>query len=187
MTDPRTPALENDYPAQIYTKSEYHPPEYVAYLDRAVAAVHSLKLIVFGLMIGSLVMAIYGFFLIYQLTRDSRLMVAQTVRMADEMVAMRGSMETIGTNVDQMRGAITRMGDNIAVMNDSVASMNASVGHMAGSVGLIQHSTSNLDRSFGPAMGALNSFVPFGWGGNNWRGAPPYSPPPPGSYGQPQR
>lgn len=187
MEEPRKPALENDYPAQIYTRPDYRPPEYVAYLDKAVAAVHSLKLIVFGLMAGSLLMAVYGFFLIYQLTNDSHRMVEQIVRMTGEMVTMRGSMETIGANVDTMRVSIGRMGDNIAVMNDSVGSMTASVGHMAGSVGLIQHSTSNLDRSFGPAMGALNNFVPFGWGGNNYRGAPPYAPPPPGGFGQPQR
>ncbi|MER2605619.1 MAG: hypothetical protein ABTQ29_07320 [Siculibacillus sp.] len=170
--------LENDYPAQIYSGT-YHPPEYVAYLDKAVAAVRSLKMVVFGILIGSLVMAFYGFVLIYQLTRDSHRMVEQIVRMTEEMVAMRTSIVTIGDNVDAMRGAIVDMGADIRVMNQSVGSMTGSVQHLASSVGLIQHSTANLDRSFGPAMGMLNNFVPFGWGGNSYRGAPPYSGPPP--------
>jgi hypothetical protein len=179
MTPPTKPPLENDYPAQIYTREPHHTPEYVPYLEKAAEAVKSLKLIVFGLLAGTLLMALYGFFLIWQLTRDSHRMVEQTVRMADEMVAMRGSMETIGRNVDTMRGAIGEVSDTMKTMNANVAAMNASVAHIAGSVALIQHSTSNLDRSFGPAMGAMNSFMPFGWGGNSWRGAPPYAAPPP--------
>lgn len=186
MTSQTKPPLENDYPAQIYTREAYHPPEYLPYLEKAVEAFKSLKLIVFGLLAGTLLMAFYGFFLIFQLTRDSHRMVEQTVRMADEMVAVRGSMETIGRNIDTMRTALGEVRDTMRTMNDSVGSMNASVAHMAGSVGLIQHSTSNLDRSFGPPMGMMNSFVPFGWGGNTWRGAPPYAPPPPG-VGQPTR
>ena len=177
------PELANDYPAQIYS-GDHHPPEYVAYLDRAASAMKSLKMIVFGVLSVSLVIAAYGFFLIYQLTRDSHRMVEQTVRMADEMVAMRASMATIGDNVDAMRGAIVVMGGDIRTMNQSVTGMNQSVGHLASSVGLIQHSTANLDRSFGPAMGMLNNFVPFGWGGNSWRGAPPYAPPPQQGWSQ---
>lgn len=180
MTVKTKPPLENDYPAQIYTGAPYHPPEYLPYLDKAVEAVRSLKLIVFGLLAGTLLMALYGFFLIWQLTRDSHRMVEQTVRMAEEMVAIRGSMDGMSRNIDAMRGNLGEVRDSMRTMNDSVAAMNASVAHMAGSVGLIQHSTSNLDRSFGPAMGMMNSFIPFGWGGNSWRGAPPYAPPPPG-------
>lgn len=171
------PDLENDYPAQIYSGA-YHPPEYVAYLDRAAAAVKSLKLIVMGILALSILIASYGFFLIYQLTRDSHRMVEQTVRMADEMVVMSRSMGSMQTNVADMRASITELRDAIAGMNRSVASIDASVAHMASTVGLIQHSTSNLDRSFGPAMGMLNNFMPFGAGGNTWRGAPPYAGPP---------
>lgn len=180
MTVSTKPPLENDYPAQIYTRESYHPPEYIPYLEKAVEAFKSLKLIVFGLLAGTLLMALYGFFLIFQLTRDSHQMVAQTVRMADEMVAMRASINSMSRNVDDMRGALGEVRDTMRTMNGSVSAMNASVAHMAGSVGLIQHSTANLDRSFGPAMGMMNNFIPFGWGGNSWRGAPPYAPPPPG-------
>lgn len=172
------PELTKDYPAQIYAAPGYHPPEYVAYLDRAAAAVHSLKYIVFGLLAISILLAAYGFFLVYQLTRDTRQMVVQTSRMAEEMVAMSRNMGAMQESVADMRGSIAEMRDGIVSMNRSVASIDRSVSHMASTVGLIQHSTSNLDRSFGPAMGMLNNFVPFGWGGNNWRGAPPYAQPP---------
>ncbi len=176
------PGLENDYPAQIYS-SGYRPPEYVAYLERASAAIRSLRLIVVGLLAVSVVLAVYGFFLIYQLTRDSHQMVQQTVRMADEMVTISRSMASMQTSVGDMRGTIADLRDSIVAMNRNVASIDNSVAHMASTVGLIQHSTSNLDRSFGPAMGMMNNFMPFGAGGNTWRGAPPYAPPP----GQPPR
>lgn len=185
---PSKPALQNDYPAGIYSAEAYRPPEYVAYLDKAMRAMHLLKLIVFGVLAVTLVIAAYGFFLIYQLTRDSHHMVVQVGRMAEEMVAMRQSMTSIGANVAAMTGSIAEVRDQMGSMNRSVGAMNASVAHLASSVGAIQHSTANLDRSFGPAMGMLNNFVPFGAGGNSWRGAPGYAPPPPvmPSYAMPQ-
>lgn len=183
--NPPKPELQNDYPAGIYSAEAYRPPEYVAYLDKAMRAMHLLKLIVFGVLAVALVIAAYGFFLIYQLTRDSHHMVVEVHRMAEEMVAMRQSMTSIGANVAAMTGSIAEVRDQMGAMNHSVGAMNASVAHLAGSVGAIQHSTANLDRSFGPAMGMLNNFMPFGAGGNSWRGAPAYAPPPPvrPSYG----
>jgi len=172
------PDLANDYPAQIYNRAEYHPPEYVAYLDRAAAAVHSLKLVVAGVLAIAVVLAAYGFFLVYKLTRDTNQMVLQTTRMAEEMVAMSRNMDQMRVSVTGMGTDISALRDSIVAMNRNVASIDNSVAHMASTVGLIQHSTANLDRSFGPAMGMLNNFVPFGWGGNNWAGAPPFAPPP---------
>lgn len=173
------PPLENDYPAQIYSGA-YRPPEYVAYLDRAAAAIRSLKVIVLGLLSLSILLAAYGFFLVFQLTRDSHRMVEHTARMADEMSSMTRSVAEMRTSVAEMGRDVADLRGSIVAMNANVASIDASVAHMASTVGLIQHSTSNLDRSFGPAMGMLNNFVPFGWGGNNWGGAPPYAPPPQG-------
>jgi hypothetical protein len=171
------PGLQNDYPAQIYS-GDYHPPEYVAYLDRAAAAVHSLKFVVLGILAIGVVLSVYGFFLIYQLTRDSHRMVEHTAAMVQQMVSMERSMSDMRASIGDMRGNIADLSASIVAMNRNVASIDASVAHMASTVGLIQHSTSNLDRSFGPAMGMLNNFVPFGLGGNNWAGAPPYAAPP---------
>ena len=181
MAAPKTasgPDLQKDYPAQIYQSAEYHPPEYVAYLDRASTALHSLKLVVGGVLAIAILLAAYGFFLVYKLTRDTHLMVAQTALMAEEMVVMGRNMTTMRESVVDMRASISDLRDSIVAMNRNVASIDRSVGHMASTVGLIQHSTANLDRSFGPAMGMLNNFMPFGFGGNNWSGAPPYAPPP---------
>ena len=172
------PELEKDYPAQIYQASEYHPPEYVAYLDRAAAAMRSLKLIVAGVLAISILLAAYGFFLVYKLTHDAHQMVLQTNIMAQEMVAMGRNMNAMEASVANMRSNISDLRDSLVAMNQNVASIDRSVAHMASTVGLIQHSTANLDRSFGPAMGMLNNFVPFGWGGNNWPGAPPFAAPP---------
>jgi hypothetical protein len=172
------PDLENDYPARIYQPAEYHPPEYVAYLDRAAAAMRSLKIVVFGLLAIAILLSAYGFFLIYKLTGDTHQMVLQTSRMAEEMVSMGRNMTAMQASVADMRSNISDLRDSIVAMNRNVASIDKSVAHMASTVGLIQHSTANLDRSFGPAMGMLNNFVPFGWGGNNWPGAPPFAPQP---------
>jgi cell division protein FtsB len=174
------PDLEKDYPAQIYQSAEYQPPEYVAYLERASVAIRSLKLVVAAILAISIVLAVYGFFLIYKLTHDTHQMVLHASRMADEMETMGRNIDSMRASVGDMRTDISALRDSIVAMNRNVASIDNSVAHMASTVGLIQHSTANLDRSFGPAMGMLNNVMPFGFGGNNWPGAPPFAPPVPG-------
>ena len=63
-------------------------------------------------------------------------------------------------------------------MNRHLVSIDTFTSHMASTITLIQHSARNLDSSFGPGMGMMNSILPFGAAGNNYGGAPPYAPPP---------
>jgi hypothetical protein len=85
----------------------------------------------------------------------------------------------MNATMGDMRGNIGDMRASLLEMDRHMASMDAAINQMAGTVTLIQHSARNLDSSFGPAMGAMNRFMPFGVGGNNYNGAPPYAPMPP--------
>ena len=72
--------LKHNYPARVFPPPEYRPPEYLAYLERAAAAVKTVRLVVYAGMAGFLLLSAYGFFLIYELTVDTHRMVEQTVR-----------------------------------------------------------------------------------------------------------
>ena len=175
--------LKHDYPAHVFPPQEYRPPEYLAYLERAAAAVKTLRLIVYAGLVGLVLVSAYGFFLIYELTVDTHRMVEQTVRMTEQMQSMARIMSN-------MHGSIADMRDDIHVMRGSLADMDRTMGavagdvnriagdvnHIANTVALIQHSTRNLDASVAPAAGMMNSFMP--WGGGN-SVAPPFAPPAP--------
>ena len=162
--------IEDDYPAGLYPhRGEYKPPEYVVYMERAAAALKTVRIIAYSGMVAFVILAAYGFFLIYQLTTDAHRMTQHMDEMRSTMVGMRSSMTNMDNSMQLMDPMVKHM-----------ANMDATTQHMAGTVSLIQHSARNLDRSFGPMMGNMNNFMPFMGGGNRgYQGAPPYSPPPP--------
>ncbi len=168
------PNLKNDYPAQVYPET-YRPPEYLAYLERAAGAIKTVRIVVYAGLASFILLAAYGFFLIYQLTSDTHRMVEQTVRMTEQMQSMARIMGNLHDSMSDMRASVSDMRGSIASLDKSIEQMNGSVRHMANTVALIQHSARNLDQSVGPAANVMNSFIPF-WGGG-YPGAPPYAPP----------
>lgn len=159
--------IQDDYVAGLFPhRDEYRPPEYVVYMERAAAALKTVRIVAYSGMVAFVILAAYGFFLIYHLTRDAHRMAVHMEKMSGTMTGMRGSMGNMETSMlalDPMR--------------QHMANMDASTQHMAGTVSLIQHSTRNLDRSMSPMMGSMSSLPFMGGGNRGYQGAPPYSPP----------
>lgn len=162
-----------------YSPATYRRPEYLDYLDKATIAIRTVRLYVYASMAAFVILAFYGFFLIYQLTNDVHRAVDQTIIMAEQMRAMTGVMTDMRTSMRTMDVTMTDMNGSVRRMDGSVNRMSEDVNRMGNTVVLMQHSARNLDQSIGPVMGAMNRFMPFGWGGNNYPGAPPYAPPMP--------
>lgn len=167
--------FKHDYAAQVYPE-HYRPPEYLEYLERAAAAIKTVRIIAYFTMAGFILLAAYGFFLIYQLTSDVHRMVDQSVRMTEQMQSMSRIMSNMHESISDMRGTMGEMRGTITEMNQTIGTMSTSLSHMGNTVTLMQHSARNLDQSIGPVMGAMNNWMPFGWGGNNYGGSPPYAP-----------
>lgn len=169
--------IQDDYPAGLFPhRGDYRPPEYVAYMERAAAALKTVRIVAYSGMVAFVILAAYGFFLIYQLTTDAHRMTDHMNTMSRVMLNMHSSMTNMQSSMSAMETSLLNLDPMLAHM----ANMDASTQHMAGTVSLIQHSARNLDRSFGPAMGMMNNFMPFSGGGSRgYQGAPPYSPPPP--------
>lgn len=161
--------IQDDYVAGLFPhRDEYRPPEYVVYMERAAAALKTVRIVAYSGMVAFVILAAYGFFLIYQLTSDAHRMTEHMGTMSKTMTGMRGSMSNMETSMLALEP-----------MRQHMANMDASVQHMAGTVSLIQHSTRNLDRSMSPMMGTMSSMPFMGSGNRGYQGAPPYSPPPP--------
>lgn len=144
------PHLEQDeqYPKQVYDpppKGEV--PHYVHYMDKAERGLRTVRLVVFAGMTAFVVLAIYGYYLIYQLTQDAAQM---TVTM------------------EKMSRTMEPMGQNMMVMTQSLVTMTDSVNR-------IQYSAGHMDRSFSTPMNAMNRFMPWG-GERSYRPQTPFVP-----------
>lgn len=160
-----------------YSPATYRRPEYLDYLDKATTAIKTVRLYVYAFMTAFVILAFYGFFLIYQLTNDVHRAVDQTIVMAEQMQLMTREMTDMRASMKTMDATMTEMNGAVGTMNNSVARMDRSLVQMGNTMTLMQHSARNLDQSIGPVMGTMNRFMPFGWGGNSYPGAPPYAPP----------
>jgi uncharacterized protein YoxC len=169
--------LKHDYPAHVFPPHEYRPPDYLIYLERAAAAIKTIRLLVYTGMIGFLLVAAYGFFLIYELTVYSHQMLTQMVRMTEQMQSMTRIMNNMYESIADMRDDIRQMRVHVGEMDQSMSALTANINHMANTVALIQHSTRNIDANVGPAANMMNSFMPWSRGG--FFGAPPAAPPAP--------
>jgi hypothetical protein len=161
--------IQDDYVAGLFPhRDEYRPPEYVVYMERAAAALKTVRIVAYSGMVAFVILAAYGFFLIYQLTSDAHRMTVHMGTMSSTMTGMRGSM----ANMESSMLALDPM-------RQHMANMDVSTQHMANTVSLIQHSTRNLDRNISPMMGTMSSLPFMGGGNRGYQGAPPYSPLPP--------
>jgi hypothetical protein len=141
-----------------YLKTAYTPgtptkPHYVAYMDRAEAGLQKVKIIVFFGMTAFIITAILGYYLIFQLSRDS----------AD----MSQTMKEMAQSIKLMHP----MSDNMGQMNRSLLQMNESVNR-------IQYSAGHMDRTYTQPMNMFNRFMPWG-GESTYRPPTPFVPSPP--------
>lgn len=160
-----------------YSPATYRRPEYLDYLDKATVAIRTVRLYVYAGMAAFVIIAFYVFFLIYQLTTDLHRAVEQAVLMSNHMQTMTEAMTDMRASMGNMNRTMSDMDGTVRTMNGSVERMTGYINQMGNTVALMQHSARNLDQSIGPVMGAMNRFIPFGWGGNNYGGAPPYAQP----------
>lgn len=160
-----------------YSPATYRRPEYLDYLDKATVAIRTVRLYVYAGMAAFIIVAFYVFFLIYQLTTDLHRAVEQTIVMTNHMQTMTEAMTDMRASMGNMNRTMSDMDGTVRTMNGSVERMTGYINQMGNTVALMQHSARNLDQSIGPVMGAMNRFIPFGWGGNNYGGAPPYAQP----------
>lgn len=128
------PLAGNEYVKGTYSPAEKDKPYYAQYMDKAEAGMRTVKLIVFAGMSAFVVLAIYGYYLIFQLTNDAA----------------------------QMSKSMQDMSRNMQSITVSVAQMNQSTAQMADSVNRMQYTTSNMDKTFTTPMNAVNSFMPWG-------------------------
>lgn len=115
-----------------------------------MASARRWEMIVYPSLVAFIILAAYGFFLIYSLTKD-------VSRVADDMHEITASMERVAVNMD----AVSK---NMVVMTQTVDSQSGSmkemVYHMRGmnmSMNRMRHDMTNISRP----MNFMNDFLPW--------------------------
>ncbi|MGF1613578.1 MAG: hypothetical protein ACFCVA_06585 [Gammaproteobacteria bacterium] len=100
------------------------------------ASARRWELVVYPSLFAFIILAAYGFFLIFSLTQDMHTMaVAMDPRMDDNMDKMATSVVQLAESVESMTTRIHEMADNIRTMDTTVARMSGHIAVMEGNVG----------------------------------------------------
>jgi uncharacterized protein YoxC len=147
--------------------------------DSFEASARRWELIVYPSMVAFILLAAYGFYLIYNLTHD----IADVSRSVREMTATvgqdLGEISTKMTHIAASTAYMRPMSQDMKAMSNSVNEMNTSVSNM-------QYSMWQLNRNVSAPFNMVDKIMPFGssrpYGKANNRVAPPLYPRQPGAY-----
>lgn len=118
------------------------------------------ELIVYPSMIAFIVLAIYGFYLVYSLSRDvhnlSLTVIALTESVDHNLGTMSSSVKAMDHTMTKLNNNISRINTNVETMTVNLATMTYNTNAMAGSTYRMQRDMRNLS---GP-MGFMSSFFP---------------------------
>jgi len=147
-------------------------------------------MVVYPSMFAFVLLAGYGFFLIYRLTHDISTLSQSVTRMAvivsdamprmtKDLNVMTGSMDNMTGNIAGMSTEISSMSgqmDSLTPMSNNIQSMTQNIGSMNRSVYGMQRDMHGMNRtvSSGP-FGMMNDVMPFS---SNTNVPPPMAPPP---------
>jgi uncharacterized protein YoxC len=104
------------------------------------------EMVVYPALFMFIILAAYGFYLIYSLTEDMHTLArSMDSNMSDNMQTMSDSIETMALNVASMTDRITEIGLNMEHMADNTDSMDTHLSHMLVDMNSISFKLDNLD------------------------------------------
>jgi methyl-accepting chemotaxis protein len=126
------------------------------------------ELIVYPSMFAFIILAAYGFYLVFSLAKDVHYM---AISIDSNMTVLASNMQSMSDNVSQMSSSVRTMASSVEAMAGDVetlkpmlASMDAlneSLRVMTHTTGTMSSDMGNLNRSISRPMGFMNSFMPW--------------------------
>ncbi len=140
------------------------------------------EVVVFPAMFAFIILAGYGFFLIYSLTMDVRqmataidphmgqhmtVMAESTIHMADHMAVMSGQVSSMAANLDKMTGNVEHMAnkmdgiDTLKPMLVEINQMNGNMRAMTGNMDMMRHDIAVMTNNVSRPMSMMNNMMPW--------------------------
>ncbi len=126
------------------------------------------ELIVYPSMFAFIILAAYGFYLVFSLAKDVHYMAisidtnmtvlaSNMQSMSDNISLMSGNVRLMATSVESMAADVT----TLKPMMTSMESLNQSIRLMTQTTGNMSNDMGNLNRSISRPMGFMNSIMPW--------------------------
>ena len=126
------------------------------------------ELIVYPSMFAFIILAAYGFYLVFSLAKDVHYMAisidtnmtvlaSNMQSMSDNVSLMSGNVRLMATSVESMAADVT----TLKPMMNSMESLNQSIRLMTQTTGNMSNDMGNLNRSISRPMGFMSSFMPW--------------------------
>jgi methyl-accepting chemotaxis protein len=132
------------------------------------ASARRWEIIVYPAMIAFVILAAYGFFLIYSLTsnvtRVTDYMADVTENMAtvsEDMRLVSERMATMSTNIGSMSGDTDELTQSINNMNQQIYTMNQNIAIMTGSINRMGADMGQLNYNVGRPAEFMDDFMPW--------------------------
>jgi hypothetical protein len=146
------------------------------------ASAQRWELVVYPSLFAFIVLAIYGFYLIYSLTQDMHVLAkSMDPIMGEHMEIMASNVSVLSESVELMTKEVAKMSVNLESMNEIMVTMKEDTGTMAVKMDALAPMAANMAvmnrsmqamtlntgvmtqdmRQMGRPMGILNSFVPW--------------------------
>ncbi len=126
------------------------------------------ELIVYPSMFAFIILAAYGFYLVFSLAKDVHYM---AISIDTNMTVLASNMQSMSDNVSLMSGNVRLMATSVESMAtdvttlkpmmNSMESLNQSIRLMTQTTGNMSNDMGNLNRSISRPMGFMNSFMPW--------------------------
>ena len=126
------------------------------------------ELIVYPSLFAFIILAAYGFFLVYSLARDVHYL---AVSVDSNMTMLANNMQSVSDNMVQMTANIGVMSGHMSEINDKVStlqpmletigSMDRSISSMTESTYIMRHDISRMNHNISRPMTFMNSFMPW--------------------------
>ncbi len=138
------------------------------FADTFEASARRWEIIVYPAMIAFIILAGYGFFLIYSLTsnvtRVTDYMADVTENMAtvsEDMRQVSQQMATMSTNIGSMSGDTDELTQSINNMNQQIYTMNQNIAIMTGSINRMGADMGQLNYNVGRPAEFMDDFMPW--------------------------
>ena len=118
------------------------------------ASAQRWQMIVYPSMFAFILLAAFGFFLIYSLTND-------VTKVANEMNRIGNNMQNIVVHMESVSGNMSMMTQTMDVQSRTMQEMNAHVRNMSVSVNRISHDVAILNDSVSKPMQFMNNYMPW--------------------------
>lgn len=148
-------------------------------MDRLSAAFESSarrwELIVYPSLFAFIILAAYGFYLVYSLAKDVHYL---AISVDSHMTVLAGNMQSVSENMGQMTanvrtmtvsldaidkkvGTLEPMLVNIGSMDDAIKSITAATHTMSAATHNMQYDMQRMNHNIGRPMSFLNAFMPW--------------------------